>query len=148
MRCVIQRVLNASCTVDNNVVSKIDNGYMILVGLEQNDTIEEVKLLAKKTIGLRVFSDENGKMNLSINDVRGSILAISQFTLYADAKHGNRPSFTNAMKYDLANDLYEKYCDIISESGIEVKKGVFGADMKISLVNDGPVTIILDSKEL
>lgn len=148
MRCVIQRVLKASCEVENKIVSKIDNGYMILVGLEQNDTIEEVKLLAKKTIGLRVFSDENGKMNLSINDVKGKILAISQFTLYADAKHGNRPSFTNAMKYDLANDLYEKYCDIISEAGIEVQKGVFGADMKIELVNDGPVTIILDSKEL
>ena len=148
MRCVIQRVLRASCEVENEIVSKIDNGYMILVGLEQNDTIEEVKLLAKKTIGLRVFSDANGKMNLSINDVKGKILAISQFTLYADSKHGNRPSFTNAMKYDLANDLYEKYCDIISEAGIEVQKGVFGADMKIELVNDGPVTIILDSKEL
>lgn len=148
MRCVIQRVLKASCEVEGKIVSKIDNGYMILVGLEQNDTIEEVKLLAKKTIGLRVFSDENGKMNLSINDVKGKILAISQFTLYADSKHGNRPSFTNAMKYDLANDLYEKYCDIISEFGIEVQKGVFGADMKIELINDGPVTIILDSKEL
>ncbi len=148
MRCVIQRVLKASCEVEGKIVSKIDNGYMILVGLEQSDTIEEVKLLAKKTIGLRVFSDENGKMNLSINDVKGKILAISQFTLYADSKHGNRPSFTNAMKYDLANDLYEKYCDIISEFGIEVQKGVFGADMKIELINDGPVTIILDSKEL
>jgi len=148
MRCVIQRVLNASCTVDNKLISKIDKGYMILVGLETNDTIEEVKLLAKKTIGLRIFSDANDKMNLSINDVKGSILAISQFTLYADSKHGNRPSFTNAMKYDLANDLYNKYCDIIENSGIEVKRGVFGADMKIELINDGPVTIILDTKEL
>ena len=148
MRCVIQRVLNASCTVDNKLISKIDKGYMILVGLEINDTIEEVKLLAKKTIGLRIFSDANDKMNLSINDVKGSILAISQFTLYADSKHGNRPSFTNAMKYDLANDLYNKYCDIIENSGIEVKRGVFGADMKIELINDGPVTIILDTKEL
>ena len=148
MRCVIQRVLNASCTVDNKLISKIDKGYMILVGLETNDTIEEVKLLAKKTIGLRIFSDANDKMNLSINDVKGSILAISQFTLYADSKHGNRPSFTNAMKYDLANDLYNEYCDIIENSGIEVKRGVFGADMKIELINDGPVTIILDTKEL
>ncbi len=148
MRLVIQRVSSAACTVDDVVTGKIEKGYMILVGLTEGDTIDEVKLLVKKTIGLRVFSDENGKMNKSIIDVGGSILAISQFTLYADCKNGNRPSFTSAMKYTEASKYYDIYCDMIKDTGIKVERGVFGADMKISLVNDGPVTIILDTKDL
>ena len=148
MRLVIQRVSNASCTVDGCVTGKIEKGYMILVGLTESDTLEEIKLLVKKTIGLRVFSDEQGKMNKSIIDVGGSILAISQFTLYADCKHGNRPSFTTAMNYTKASEYYDIFCQMLADANIKVERGIFGADMKISLVNDGPVTIILDTEDL
>lgn len=148
MRIVVQRTKYASCTVDNKITGKIDFGYMLLVGFKEDDTIDEINLLAKKVIGLRVFSDNEGKMNLSIKDVGGAILAISQFTLYADCKHGNRPSFTNAMKFDKANEYYSIFCKKLEENGLRVEKGVFGADMKIELLNDGPVTIILDSEEL
>ena len=148
MRLVVQRVSSASCTVDDVVTGKIDKGYMILVGLTENDTLDEIKLLVKKTIGLRVFADELGKMNKSIIDVGGSILAISQFTLYADCKHGNRPSFTSAMNYVKASEYYDIYCKMLADAGIKVEKGIFGADMKISLINDGPVTIILDTEDL
>ncbi len=148
MRVVVQRVKYASCKVDNQITGKIDDGYMLLVGFKENDTLDEINLLVKKVVGLRVFSDEAGKMNLSIKDINGAILAISQFTLYADAKHGNRPSFTNAMKYDKADEYYSLFCQKLEENGLRVEKGVFGADMKIELLNDGPVTIILDSEEL
>ena len=148
MRLVIQRVSSASCSVDEVITGKIDKGFMILVGLTETDTINEVNLLVKKTLGLRVFSDDAGKMNKSIYDVGGSILAISQFTLYADCKNGNRPSFTKAMKYEKASEYYDIYCNMLSDSGIKVERGIFGADMKISLVNDGPVTIILDTDYL
>ena len=148
MRIVVQRSKYASCKVDNEITGKIDLGYMLLIGFKEDDTLDEINLLAKKVIGLRVFSDSEGKMNLSIKDVGGAILAISQFTLYADCKHGNRPSFTNAMKYDKACEYYSIFCKKLEENGLRVEKGVFGADMKIELLNDGPVTIILDSEEL
>lgn len=148
MRVVIQRCKNASCTVDGKITGQIEKGFLCFVGFENNDTINEVNLLVRKTQGLRIFEDEAGKMNKALKDVNGEILAISQFTLYADCKHGNRPSFTNAMEFNKANELYLEYCKALRNQGIKVEQGVFGADMKISLLNDGPVTIILDSKEL
>lgn len=148
MRVVIQRCKYASCTVEGQVVSKIDKGFLCLVGFKEGDTLDDVKLLAKKTAGMRIFEDENGKMNLSLNDVSGDILVISQFTLYADCKRGNRPSFTEAMNYNDATDFYNVYCEALKGYNINVSKGVFGADMKIELLNDGPVTIILDSDNI
>jgi D-tyrosyl-tRNA(Tyr) deacylase len=140
--------MNASCVVDGITVGKIDKGFMILVGFKESDTLDDIKLLVKKTVGLRVFSDEAGKMNKSIKDVGGSILSISQFTLYGSCKNGNRPSFTEAMNYVKANEYYQIYCDMLKENGLTVEQGVFGADMAINLTNDGPVTIIIDSNEL
>lgn len=148
MRIVVQRVKEASCSVDSVVVSQIKKGFMLLVGFESDDNEKDIDLLVKKTVGLRIFSDDNGKMNLNINAISGEILAISQFTLYADCKHGNRPSFTSAMEYNKAQILFDEYCYKLMAHNINVKKGLFGADMQISLINDGPVTIILDSKEL
>ena len=148
MRVVIQRCKYASCSVDGVVVSKINKGFMCLVGFKEGDTLKDVELLAKKTAGMRIFEDENSKMNLGLNDVNGDILAISQFTLYADCKKGNRPSFTEAMNYNKAIDFYDEYCNILRGYNINVLKGVFGADMQIELLNDGPVTIILDSDNL
>lgn len=145
MRVVIQRCSYASCKVDGVITGEIKKGFLALVGFCESDTQQQIDLLVKKTVGLRVFEDENGKMNKSLLDVGGSILAISQFTLYADCKHGNRPSFTTAMKFDLANEKYDVYCKALEENNIHVERGVFGADMKIELLNDGPVTIILDS---
>ena len=144
MKLVVQRVKNAKVEVKEKVVGKIDKGYMILVGITHEDTKETVEYLAKKVCSLRVFSDENGKMNLNIKDINGEILIVSQFTLYADCVHGNRPSFTNAAKPEEANMLYEYFCEKVSENGIKVEKGIFGADMQVSLLNDGPVTIILE----
>ena len=144
MKFVIQRVKNAQVDVDNKTVGKIDNGFLVLIGITQTDTKEIADYLVKKLINLRVFEDENGKMNLSLEDINGSILLVSQFTLYADCSGGNRPSFTEAAKPDFANELYEY---IISECKKKVEKvetGIFGADMKVSLKNDGPVTIILE----
>lgn len=148
MRVVLQRVTHASCKVDGEYTGKIEKGYMALVGFNANDTKSIVDKMAAKVIKLRVFEDENGKMNLSLKDVNGSILSISQFTLYANAKKGNRPSFVDAAKPDLANPLYEYFNEVLQSSGIVVEKGIFGADMKIELLNDGPVTIVLDSEEL
>ena len=146
MKAVIQRVLNSSVSVDGKVVGSCERGYMILVGVEQGDTEKHADLLAKKTANLRVFKDENDKMNLSILDIDGEVLAISQFTLCADCKKGNRPSFANSESPDRANELYEYYCDKLKEYGVKkVDKGVFGANMKVSLVNDGPVTICFDT---
>lgn len=144
MKFVIQRVKNAQVDVDNKTTGKIDKGFLVLIGVTHTDTKEIADYLIKKLINLRVFEDENGKMNLSLNDVKGSLLLVSQFTLYADCSHGNRPSFTEAAKPDFANELYEY---IISECKKEidnVETGIFGADMKVSLVNDGPVTIIIE----
>lgn len=147
MRVVLQRVSHASCTVDGIVTGKVENGYLALVGFCQDDTFEIVDKMIQKIIKLRVFSDEQGKMNLSLKDISGSVLSISQFTLYANAKKGNRPSFTDAAGHDIAIPLYE-YFNKQLEKEIHVETGVFGADMKIELLNDGPVTIVLDSKEL
>ncbi|MGR3741737.1 D-aminoacyl-tRNA deacylase [Companilactobacillus sp. DQM5] len=144
MKVVIQRVKSASVEVDKNVIGKIDSGLCILVGIKDNDNLMVVKKMAEKIGKLRIFSDTQGKMNLSIKDIGGKILSISQFTLYADTKKGNRPSFVSAAKPDKAKDLYDAFNSQLTSEGIEVKKGKFGADMQVSLVNDGPVTIVLE----
>ena len=144
MKLIIQRVNNAKVEVEEKVVGKINKGYLILVGITHEDTKETVEYLAKKICSLRVFSDENGKMNLNIKDINGEMLIVSQFTLYADCVRGNRPSFTNAAKPEKANILYEYFCEKVAENNIKVEKGIFGADMQVSLLNDGPVTIILE----
>ena len=144
MKLVIQRVKEASVEVNENIVGKIDKGFLILVGITHTDSKEIADYLVKKVCNLRIFEDENGKMNLSIKDVKGKLLIVSQFTLYANCEGGNRPSFTDAAKPDIANKLYEYFCDKCKKTGIEVEKGIFGANMKVSLINDGPVTIILE----
>ena len=148
MKFVIQRVNHASVKVDGNVVGKIDKGYMVLIGISENDTKEIAGKMIKKMIGLRIFEDENGKTNISLKDVSGELLLISQFTLYADCKKGNRPSFINAGKPDMANEMYEYIIEQCKKEISVVEKGIFGADMKVSLENDGPFTIVLDSKEI
>lgn len=148
MKFVIQRVTNASCTVENNVIGEIQQGFLVLIGINNSDTTEIADKMVKKLLGLRIFEDAAGKTNLSLQDVNGELLLISQFTLYADCKKGNRPSFINAGKPELANELYEY---IIKSCSLEipvVEHGIFGADMKISLLNDGPFTIILDSDQI
>jgi len=147
MKAVIQRVKNASVSVDGKVVGSCSKGYMILFGAKEGDTEEDALLLAKKTANLRIFEDENEKMNLSILDINGEVLAISQFTLLADVKKGNRPSFINAMEPNEAERLYKVFCQELRNNGIsKVDEGVFGADMQVSLVNDGPVTILYDTE--
>lgn len=147
MRIVIQRVKNASVTIDNKLHSAIGQGLLVLVGITQADTEADVKWLAQKTVNLRIFDDENGVMNRSVMDVDGEVLAVSQFTLHASTKKGNRPSYIHAAGHDLAVPLYEAYCtEVWQLLGKEVKQGVFGAEMQVALVNDGPVTIIIDSK--
>lgn len=149
MKAVIQRVTHANVKVDGNITGQIEDGLMILLGVTHNDTEAEARALAKKAIELRIFNDNNGKMNLSVMDIGGKVLVISQFTLYADCSHGRRPSFIKAAKPEPAEQLYEKFCGYLSEYGIkDVQKGIFGADMKVSLLNDGPVTIILDTDEI
>ena len=144
MKLVVQRVKNASVEVDKKIVGKIDKGYLVLLGVTHTDTKEIADFLVKKLCNLRIFEDEKGKMNLNIKQVDGSMLIVSQFTLYGDCTEGNRPSFTKAAKPDFANELYEYFCNKCSENDIHVEKGIFGADMKVSLLNDGPVTIILE----
>ncbi len=145
MKVVLQRVQYANCVVEKEVVSEINRGYMLLVGFTHTDTIENVKKMAKKISALRVFTDEFDKMNLSIKDVNGQILAISQFTLYADPNSGNRPSFINAMKPSPADELYQEFVKILNEEyQITTKKGVFGAHMELHTICDGPVTINLE----
>ena len=147
MRLVIQRVSRASVTVEGELKASIGNGLMVLVGVENGDTQEDVKWLVGKTVALRIFDDENGVMNRSIHDVGGEVLAVSQFTLTASTRKGNRPSYIRAAGHDIAIPLYEKYCDQIANAlGVPTQKGVFGADMKVELINNGPVTIIIDSK--
>ncbi len=147
MRAVIQRVTEASVKVDGKVTGAINKGLLILVGIEDADTQEDIDWLTKKIVGLRIFDDENGVMNLSVGDVEGGLLAVSQFTLMASTKKGNRPSYIRASKGDFAQPMYEKFCQALEkESGKKVEKGIFGADMKVSLLNDGPVTIIMDTK--
>lgn len=144
MKLVVQRVTKASVEVEGKIVGKINKGFMVLLGVAQGDSKEQADYLVKKLCNLRVFEDENEKMNLALKDVGGELLIISQFTLCADTTSGNRPSFTGAAKPDIANELYEYFCKQCSDNGINVEKGIFGADMKVSLVNDGPVTIILE----
>lgn len=147
MRLVIQRVREASVTIDGNTVSAIGAGLFILVGVENGDTEDEARWLASKAAGMRIFDDEDGVMNKSVVDVDGELLAVSQFTLTASTRKGNRPSYIRAAGHDLAMPMYERFCSLLSEAaGRPVQKGVFGADMKCALVNDGPVTIIIDSK--
>lgn len=147
MRLVIQRVRRASVTIDGEKVSEIGQGLLVLVGVETGDTEEEMRWLVGKTVGLRIFDDENGVMNRSVMEIRGEVLAVSQFTLTASTKKGNRPSYIRAAGHELAVPLYEKYCEEVSAAiGKPVGRGVFGADMKVELLNDGPVTIIIDSK--
>ncbi len=148
MKFVIQRVQNASCTVEDVVTGQIEKGFLVLVGVAETDSKEIADKMIKKLIGLRIFEDENGKTNLSLADVGGSLLLISQFTLYADCRKGNRPSFVKAGNPILANDLYEYIISECKKSVPNVQKGIFGADMKISLLNDGPFTIIFDSDEM
>ena len=144
MKLVVQRVKNAKVEVDGKTVGEIEKGFLVLLGVTHNDTKETADYLVKKLCNLRVFEDENEKMNLALKDVNGKLLIVSQFTLYADCTGGNRPSFVNAAKPEMANELYEYFCNKCKENGIEVQKGIFGADMKVSLLNDGPVTIILE----
>ena len=144
MRLLAQRVKNAEVKVDGKTVGKIDKGFLVLCGVTHTDTKETADYLVKKLCNLRVFEDENGKMNLSIKQIEGKLLIVSQFTLYADTTGGNRPSFIEAAKPEQANELYEYFCKKCIEAGIEVQKGIFGADMQVSLVNDGPVTIMLE----
>lgn len=146
MRAVVQKVTNADVKIDGRVNGKIDDGLLVLLGVGNGDTEEDMKYIADKIIKLRIFSDENDKMNLSLEDVGGSMLVISQFTLYGDCSHGRRPYFGNAMEPVSANEMYEKFVAYIREQGIHTETGEFGADMKVSLTNDGPVTIILESK--
>lgn len=148
MKVILQRVTHASCVVDEQVTGEIKDGYMALVGISTEDQEDVLEKMADKVVNLRVFSDEEGKMNRSLLDVKGEILSISQFTLYADAKKGRRPSFTHAAKPDVSLPMYNQFNELLKAKGVHVETGIFGADMKISLLNDGPVTIILDSKQL
>lgn len=148
MRFVIQRVLESSVKVNGEIIGQIGKGFMVLIGVGQDDTKEIADKMVKKMVGLRIFEDENGKTNLSLADVNGELLLISQFTLYANCKKGNRPSFIESGAPDLAEDLYEYIITKCKESVPVVERGGFGADMKVSLVNDGPFTIVLDSEKL
>lgn len=144
MKVVVQRVTNSQVEVDNKIVGKIDKGLMLLVGFTENDNQETVKYMVNKVLNLRIFDDENGVMNLSVTDIKGEILSISQFTLYGDARKGNRPSYVNALKGEEATKLYDLFNENLKNSNLKVETGIFGADMKVSLINDGPVTIIIE----
>ncbi|MEE0913240.1 MAG: D-aminoacyl-tRNA deacylase [Ruminococcus sp.] len=149
MKAILQRVSEARVDVDNKTVGQIDKGFLILLGVENGDEQRDAEVLANKISGLRIFTDENDKMNLALADVDGSALVISNFTLCADCSHGRRPNFIAAAKPDTAEPLYEYFCSKMLENGVKsVEKGIFGADMKVSLVNDGPVTIEINSKDL
>ena len=146
MRVVVQRVKHASVTINGTVNGKINNGFLVLLGVQSTDSEQDVDYLVKKVTNLRIFSDENDKMNLSLKDVNGELLIVSQFTLYANCKEGNRPSFVEAAKPDIAIPLYEYFVSECKKIIPVVETGIFGADMKVDLFNDGPVTIIMDSK--
>ena len=148
MRVIIQNVINATCKVDNKIVGAISHGFLILVGFTHDDHEAIVDKMVNKITKLRVFKDENGKTNLSLKDIGGEILSISQFTLYASTKDGNRPSFVDAMEPHKANELYDYFNKKLEETDIKTKKGIFGADMKVSFTNDGPFTLIIDSKDM
>ncbi len=144
MKLVIQRVKNASVEVEEKIVGKIEKGFLVLIGVKAGDTKEQADYLVKKVCNLRVFSDENDKMNLSLKDVEGQLLIVSQFTLYGNCNDGNRPSFIEAARPEEAIPLYNYFCDECVKRGFDVQKGVFGADMKVQLLNDGPVTIVIE----
>ena len=149
MKAVIQRVSECSVTVDGNVTGSIAEGFLILLGVESGDTTAEAEKLSSKIAGLRIFTDENDKMNLSLADINGSVLVVSNFTLCGNCRKGRRPNFEAAARPDTAEPLYEYFCECMKKNGIEkVEKGVFGADMKVSLLNDGPVTLIIDTAQL
>lgn len=144
MKVIVQRSLESNVSVNNNIVGSIDKGLVLLVGFTYNDSVEEIKYIVNKIINLRIFDDENGVMNKSLKEVNGSILSISQFTLYADTKKGNRPSYVNALKSEEAIVLYELFNEELRNNDIHVETGIFGADMKVNILNDGPVTIVLE----
>jgi D-tyrosyl-tRNA(Tyr) deacylase len=147
LKVVIQRVSSASVTISENIVAQIDNGLLVLVGIEDDDSQEDINWLSQKIINLRIFADDNGVMNLSVKDIEGELIIVSQFTLHASTKKGNRPSYIKASKPDIAIPMYEKFVKQMElELGKKIQTGKFGADMKVALVNDGPVTIIIDSK--
>lgn len=148
MRLVVQRVLEASVTVDGEELGRVARGFMVLCGVEDGDTQEDVRYCVEKTVHLRVFEDEQGKMNRDILDAGGAVLAISQFTLHGDVRHGRRPSFIRAARPETAVPLYDAYCEGLREAGLRVETGRFGADMKVALINDGPVTLLVDSRKL
>ena len=148
MRAVLTRVKSASVVIDGEMVGKIGKGFLILLGVGPNDTEKECRYLAEKALGLRIFKDENDKMNLGLADVGGEVLVISQFTLYGNCRKGRRPSFVEAAPAELGNELYEKFLSVCEELGFPPQHGRFGADMKVSSVNDGPVTLILDTDQL
>ena len=146
MRVVLQRVAHASVTVDGEIIGKIQRGFLLLVGVTHDDSMEDMEYLVRKIVQMRIFEDEEGKLNRSIQDIGGEILSVSQFTLYADTKKGNRPSFSKAAPGDVALKMFEQFNGLLRDTGIPVETGQFGADMKVELLNDGPVTILLDSK--
>lgn len=146
MKIVIQRVSQANVKIENNIVGNIDKGLMLLIGIEDDDTTADADWLINKILNLRIFNDENGKMNCSVKDIFGEILCVSQFTLISDYKKGHRPSFIKAAKPEKAFPLFEYFKQEITKSGLKIESGIFGADMKVSLLNDGPVTIVMNSK--
>lgn len=147
MRAVVQRVKKSSVKVDGEIVGAIQNGLNVLIGICKDDTLDDLKYIVEKVINLRIFHDDNDKMNLSVKDINGAILAISQFTLYGDCRKGRRPNFMNALGGNEAEKLYDKFIEMLRETGIEIATGVFGAHMDVEIQNDGPVTILLDSKK-
>lgn len=148
MRAVVQRVTHASVTIDKTKTAEINSGFLILLGIHQEDTGAQVDLLAQKCADLRVFEDADGKMNLSLSDVGGEVLVVSQFTLYGDCRKGNRPSFISAARPETAIPLYQRFVELLRQRGLAVQTGEFGADMKVELLNDGPVTILMDTDEM
>lgn len=149
MRVVLQRVKDCVVTVDDKITGEIGIGFLLLLGVQNGDTQADAMKLAKKISGLRIFTDENDKMNLSLADVKGGVLVVSNFTLYADCSHGRRPSFINAARPEISEPLYEFFCEEMQKNGVsKVERGVFGADMKVTLTNDGPVTLVIDSEDL
>lgn len=147
MKILLQRITKADVKINEEIIGKAGKGLLLLVGFSKDDDDNDIAYLVEKTLNLRIFENESGKMNLSLLDINGDILSVSQFTLYADTKKGRRPSFTQAAEADKANKLYEKFNQEIKKSGLNIETGIFGGDMKVSLINDGPVTILLDSKK-
>ena len=147
MRAVVQRVTSSTVTVDGDIVGSINRGFNVLLGISKEDTIEDLQYIKDKIVNLRVFEESNDKMNKSLMDIKGEILLISQFTLYGDCRKGRRPNFMNAMSGEAAIDLYNRFIELVKETGLKVETGIFGADMKVNIQNDGPVTILLDSKK-